>query len=118
MCNLTILLLYREKVSVKMEEVDSIRNELGIRETIQIGWRKLFCCTDRFEVSKYRHSRYIYKTCTTSNYGTLDDIGNFTSRKAVAITIIPKKVVGANVHKLITTYVTNNIAQCMLPILF
>ena len=41
---------HRQKVSVRMEEVDSIRSELGIRETVQIGWRKLFCCTDRFEV--------------------------------------------------------------------
>ncbi len=32
--------------------MDSIRSELGIRETVQLGWRKLFCCTDRFEVSE------------------------------------------------------------------
>ncbi|XP_064394060.1 calcium permeable stress-gated cation channel 1-like [Halichondria panicea] len=38
-----------QKVTVRMEEVDSIRSELGIRETVQLGWRKLFCCTDRFE---------------------------------------------------------------------
>ncbi len=40
--------------SERLDEIDSLRNDKGIRDTVREGWKKICCCVSSFNVSEKR----------------------------------------------------------------